>query len=88
MRLETLGTTISTRPAVVPVQMETGDNDEEENRDDVLTKELDALDEYVNKKNEGALTLSTIGPQSYSARVTAHVYWDGETRTKWFLGRS
>ena len=47
-------------------------------RENVLTKEIAALEKYVDKKNEGALTLSLIGPQSFSVRVMANVYWDGE----------
>ena len=79
MRLETLGTidTIS-QPSAPTV---TGEDDDEEGdvteNDNVLTKEMVALDKYVHKKNEGALTLSIFGPQSFSARVTAEVFWDG-----------
>jgi len=78
MRLETLGSTISLEVSTVagegPVQV-VGDTEESK---DMLTKELEALEKYVHKKNEGALTLSIYGPQSYSARVTANAYWDGE----------
>lgn len=44
---------------------------------DELSKQMQAVDLYVQKKSEGALTLSLIRSQSSSALVTAHVYWDG-----------
>lgn len=44
---------------------------------DELSKQMQAVDLYVQKKSEGALTLNLIGPHGYSARVTAYVYWDG-----------
>ena len=82
MRLKTLGTidTIS-QPSALAM---TGEDDDEEGdvteSNNVLTKdsEIAALDKYVCKKNEGVLTLSIIGPQNFSAKVTAHVYLDGE----------
>ena len=84
MRLQTLGTidTIS-QPTALTM---TGEDDDEERdatgSDNVLTKESEiaTLDKYVRKKNEGALTLSLIKPQRLSAKVTAHVNWDGEQR--------
>jgi hypothetical protein len=35
---------------------------------------------YVGKKSTGALTLSIIGPQTWTEHVTAHVYWDQDKR--------
>ncbi|KAL2173144.1 prion-inhibition and propagation-domain-containing protein [Thermothelomyces heterothallicus CBS 202.75] len=43
-----------------------------------LEKRLKDLELFVGKKNSGALTTSIIGPFSSLARVSAHVYWDGE----------
>lgn len=89
MRLEALGSTISRRSAsTVTGDDEEGDvtesNVEVIESDGVLAMGLDALEEYVRKKNEGALSFNIVGPQSYSARVTAHVYWDGEQRQNAF----
>jgi hypothetical protein len=53
MQLETLGTTISRRSALTVTGEEEGDVTKS---DDVLTKEIAALDEYLHRKNEGALT--------------------------------
>jgi hypothetical protein len=44
---------------------------------DELSTQMKAVDLYASKKSEGALTLQLLGPQSYSAHVSAHVYWDG-----------
>ena len=83
MRLETL-TTIEdiSQPALTV----TGEDDDEEGNvtesEDVLVltrdSEITTLENYLDKKNKGALNLSLHGPQSWSARVTANVYWDGE----------
>ena len=55
-----------------------------EEEGDGLSKQIQALDLYIQKKNEGALTLRLIGPQSYSAHVTAHIYWEGrESDQRW-----
>jgi Prion-inhibition and propagation len=84
-RLETL-TNIDaiSQPALTVI----GDDDDEEGdvteSEDVLTKEIATLENYVDKKNEGALTLSLLGPQTWSARVTANVYWDGEKQRDHF----
>jgi hypothetical protein len=51
---------------------------------DELSKQMKAVDEFVSKKTVGALTLSLMGPQSYSARVSAHVYWDGKDSSSYF----
>lgn len=59
MPLEALGTTISRRSAP-------SNGDEEgvvTDSGDVLIQERAALDQYVHKKNEGALTLGIRGPQ-------------------------
>jgi hypothetical protein len=63
-------------------------SDDPETEIDELSREMKAVELYVEKKSEGALTLSLIGPQSYSARVASHVYWDGrrgndDTRSYW-----
>ncbi len=49
----------------------------EEKELDELSKQMEAVELYASNKSVGALTLSLIGPHSYSARVSAHVYWDG-----------
>ena len=79
MRLVTLGTidTVSQRSALTATG-EDGDEGDVTESKNVLTKEISALETYFHKKNEGALTLSLIGPHSFSARVTANVDWDGE----------
>ncbi|KAK3303068.1 uncharacterized protein B0T15DRAFT_419917 [Chaetomium strumarium] len=47
-----------------------------------LEKRLEDLELFVGKKSTGALTTHIIGPYSGLARVTAHVYWDGEQRDR------
>ena len=86
MRLETLTTSDAISQLALTA---TGEDDGEEGdvtaeRDNVLTKEIATLEKYVHKKNEGTLTLSLLGPQSGSATVTAHVYWDGEKQRDHF----
>ena len=44
---------------------------------DELSKQMRAVELYASNKSMGALTLSLTGPHSYSARVSAHVFWDG-----------
>ena len=79
MRLETFTTIEATSQPALTVTGEDGyEEGDVTESEDVLTKELTALENYVNKKNEGALTLSLDGPYSWSARVTGHVYWNGE----------
>ncbi|KFY39475.1 hypothetical protein V494_03966 [Pseudogymnoascus sp. VKM F-4513 (FW-928)] len=56
---------------------------EEEPLDEVSKKLMD-LEAYVGKRSTGALTLSIIGPQSYSEHVSAHVYFDRDTRDSSF----
>jgi Prion-inhibition and propagation len=42
-----------------------------------LKKKMDAVELYTSSKCVGALTLSLIGPHRHSARVSAHVGWEG-----------
>ena len=44
---------------------------------DEVTRRLEQVELYVDKKSHGALTLSLNGPFGRLARVTGHVYWDG-----------
>ena len=85
MRLETLTTIDAISQLALTV---TGEDDGEEGdvtgNDNLLTKEIAALEKYVHKKNEGTLSLSLLGPQSWSSRVTAYVYWDGEKQQDHF----
>ncbi|KAJ7748394.1 prion-inhibition and propagation-domain-containing protein [Mycena metata] len=50
-----------------------GDNDTNE-----LDRQLKDLETFIQTRNHGALTLSLLGPDRYLARVSAHVYWDGQ----------
>ncbi|KAK4167913.1 small glutamine-rich tetratricopeptide repeat-containing protein 2 [Cladorrhinum sp. PSN259] len=43
-----------------------------------VEKRLHHLEVFVEKKSKGALSTYLIGPTSGLARVSAHVYWDGE----------
>jgi hypothetical protein len=45
---------------------------------DDLSKQIKAFELYTSKKSKGMLTLSLVGPYPHSARVSAHVYWDGD----------
>jgi tetratricopeptide (TPR) repeat protein len=52
-----------------------------------LEKRLEDMELFVGKKSSGALTTHIIGPYSGLARVTAHVYWDGEKHDRnWVWG--
>ena len=87
MRLETLTTSDAISQLALTVTGEDGGEEGDVTEsDNVQTtgKEIAALENYVHKKNEGALTLSLLRPQSGSARVTAHVYWDGEKQRDHF----
>ncbi|KAL9636014.1 MAG: hypothetical protein Q9164_003097 [Protoblastenia rupestris] len=46
---------------------------------DRLTKQVQAMEVFMEKKNEGALAIIIHGPHSYSARVTLSIWWDGQT---------
>ncbi|KFY19217.1 hypothetical protein V493_08076 [Pseudogymnoascus sp. VKM F-4281 (FW-2241)] len=60
---------------------------EEEEPLDELSKKLRDLEIYVGKRSMGALTLSMIGPQSYTEHVSAHVYFDQDKRDDSFSRR-
>ena len=49
---------------------------------DELTRRLNEVELYVEKKNYGALTLSLLGPYHGMAHVSGHVYWDGDKRDR------
>lgn len=49
---------------------------EEEMNEDLL-REVEAVKDFVAKKSEGCLVLHLRGPYTHSARVTAHVDWNG-----------
>ena len=81
MGLETLGTTGTiSQPSALTMTGEDGDDEEGDvtESDNMLSKEKAAVDKYVHKKYEGALTLSIIGPDSSFARVTSYAHCNGE----------
>lgn len=49
---------------------------------DELTKRLKEVELYVDKKSFGALSLTLSGPMSGLARVSGHVYWDGQKQDR------
>ena len=46
---------------------------------DRLTKQVQAMEVFMEKKNKGAWAIIIHGPHSYSARVTLSIWWDGQT---------
>ena len=49
---------------------------------DELEKRLNAVELFASKKAEGALSVSMMGPNSYLARVTAFIGWEGRNRDR------
>ena len=49
-----------------------------------LAREMRAVETFTSDKNKGCLTLSVLGPHSYTTKVTAHTYWDGVTEDRHF----
>ena len=49
---------------------------------DELEKKFQAVEIFATKKAEGALSVSMMGPYSYSAKVTAFVGWEGRNRDR------
>ena len=69
-------------PAPAPILNETERADVQTEDDasvvDDLEKRLDAVELFWAQKADGALSVSMIGPNSYAARVTALVDWEGQ----------
>ena len=88
-RLEAIGATAAARSRISEGRHITGEIEDTSESSGVvaesdapeelpeLAKQMKAVDLYVSKKSEGALTLRLIGPFGHSARVSAHTYWDG-----------
>ena len=47
-------------------------------KEEELERQMDMVEKFMNEKENGALTCSLFGPQSYSARVTSFIHWTGE----------
>jgi hypothetical protein len=54
---------------------------------DAYKKRMQAVEDYFTKKRTGSLSVSVLGPHSYSTRVSTHCYWGDEERDHWWTDR-
>jgi Prion-inhibition and propagation len=47
-------------------------------------KRLNEVEQFIQRKEAGALSLHVVGPHQYSARVTTHCYWGGQAQDPWW----
>ena len=50
-------------------------------------KRVNEVENFIKKKWAGTLSLQVLGPNQYSARVTAYCYWGGQARDRWWEDR-
>ena len=77
--VETIGD--SNQAALVPSTKEAGEVDAAPEEElDEASRRLREVEQYVEKKSAGALTLALLGPYGNLPRVTGHVYYEGDKR--------